>query len=309
MNRAVLQPKKVDPSSNQRTLAISRSTSRKQILGLIAEGRALLSLQITSRTALRAAEHRERQWIQFIIAIFRRMFDHDTYARNYVKFQARVVGPLSFEQEVAYFESRVRECLMQLESDFGQLHVFPDAVGAQESDERSGRSGINYPGTRRRSGVVGFAAALAITVVLAIYFAFPWVQRNLTTRSVEQQLQSINGTGWILLGDYDMAQYRWTSGPYFEVNRLAAEHARNFPWVGDTIQLRSRTRVAVSNWSKESSKKQLVPPSTTAGRVREEDFTPVTLRSGSIIRVADVHWGDANDHPAAVWVRIVARVP
>ena len=274
------------------------------MLGLIAEGRTLLLLDLSTPAALRAAELREGQWLQLVVAFLERMFNEADCAHRYVKFASRVFCSLSFEQQVQYFQLRVQDCLRELESDFKQL-----AAPGGRAVPRSKSSRLTSQWTTAlRSGAGSTAlGVVVITVLLATAFktsgtdGSPKVPANGT---VQEKLQYLGGTGWIVIGNYDMPTFRWTWGPLAMPNLPKGEGERDFAWVGDTIVLKADRRVVILGWSANQKEHRLDPPEVEAEQINRRDFTPVTLGAATALKAAEVHLTAPAGH-GSVWVRVV----
>ena len=356
---------KVNVESGTDCLAVSRATAHKQISALIAEGRVLLALQIESAEALRSAEKREREWIAYAIGFFKQMFENDLHARQYIKFQSRVFGSLSFQQRLSYFEYRVQECIDQLESDLRRLPLIPEseltskypAVHEYSSDELRvpapskikflfafgvaaiallfliANSDLHVFNFERRApafflallssglvwlvfvllrikGMPSVRRASLLGVFAFVFFLDPigrWMPLpdQLAQYYLEEDLDSIGGTGWIWVGNYNMASYRWTSGPFYQLARLDRDGNHNFPWAGDTIRLNTARQIVILDWQATKVQRSLDSPSGKTG-IQAGDFTPIRLPAGAILEVADVQWSPTKENSVVVWARVTA---
>ncbi len=346
-------------------LVVSRTTAHKQISALIAEGRVLLTLQIESVEALRSVEEREREWVAYAIGFFKQMFENDLHARQYLKFQSRVFGPLSFQQQLDYFEHRVQECIDQLEFDLLHLQFTPESelTSKHLTAPKDSNTERTIPAPAKIKFLLAFGiAALALLILIenvdlhtlnferrapafflallfsalawrsfgllriramqpvrrasavgafALIFFFDPLGRWLSPSSrlaqyyLAEDLDSIGGTGWVLVGSYDMANYRWNSGPFYQLERLGGDSNHAFPWVGDTIRLTIARRLVILDWQLTKDKRHLDSPLERT-QIRVGDFTSTKLASGTIVEVADVQWSHSRENSVAVWARITA---
>ena len=120
-----------------------------------------------------------------------------------------------------------------------------------------------------------------------------------------EDLDSIGGSGWIPVGNYDMASYRWTAGPFYQSEKLDRDNNHSFPWTGDTIRLKNPERLIILDWQTARAKRYLSSPSERT-QIRESDFTPIGIPAGGIVEIVDVRWSQPRENSVTVWARVTA---
>jgi hypothetical protein len=126
---------------------------------------------------------------------------------------------------------------------------------------------------------------------------------------VKKAFQQIGGTGWILLGNYDFDQGKWTFGPFFDFVHANHDTQNGLPAIGDTIRLTATRHVVILDWHTEKWERRLDKPGLDKGVISgEEDFTPSILRTGALLDVGEVSAGHSPGRQDVVWVRVIPMI-
>ena len=140
-------------------------------------------------------------------------------------------------------------------------------------------------------GILGVALSI-------LFYVFPNI------RVGETRFPSLpDGSGWILVGDYDDSLDVYVRGPLYKVIASSYPEPSQFPRKGEIIRLKTERNVVIADY-KDSGTKKLFQPPWQKNILGDKDYTGIKLYAGSIVEVRDVSMGHFSGMPFVVWVRI-----
>jgi hypothetical protein len=140
-------------------------------------------------------------------------------------------------------------------------------------------------------GIVGFPLAI-------VFYFFPY------SPSTDIALPIFpDGSGWLLVGDFDVAERKYTRGPFYKAIASSYSTKSALPRKGDIIQITAERNLIIADY-KNSGTKKLYQPPWQENYLEDNDYTGIKVLPGSKVEVRDVSMGHFQDMSFVVWVRI-----
>jgi hypothetical protein len=175
-----------------------------------------------------------------------------------------------------------------------------------------------FPKLSDESAYRAIRLILVLTFLIAALGIGAWIYVSVKTPSyhgaveeseVKQTFESIGGTGWILLGNYDYDNHKWTFGPFFTFVHGDHPASNELPKIGDGLRVTAERHVVILDWSSSKEQRRLEAPGINKAVISgAEDFTPVILGAGALVDVGEVSAGHFNGRQDVVWARVIPMV-
>jgi hypothetical protein len=147
-------------------------------------------------------------------------------------------------------------------------------------------------------GVISAYLGIAGFLLAFVFYFFPY------SPSTETSLPILpGGSGWLLVGDFDEIEDKYTRGPFFEIISSNYNIKSAFPRKGDIIRITADRNLVISDY-KVSGINKLYQPPWQENYLKDDDFTGIKILPGSQVEVRDVSMGHFPYMPFVVWVRI-----
>lgn len=138
-----------------------------------------------------------------------------------------------------------------------------------------------------------------IAFILSILFYFLPYSHN---KQVELPVLP-NGSGWLLLGDYDEIKKKYIRGPFYEVVSSNYNDKSKFPRKGEILKILKERNLIIVNY-KTSGVKNLYKPPWQENFLENNDYTGIKIKSNHYVEVRDISLGSFPNMPIVVWVRV-----
>ena len=146
-------------------------------------------------------------------------------------------------------------------------------------------------------GIIGFLITVGLILVPIL--------ANLCPGSCDEPLSPLpGGSGWLLVGDYDLRLQMYTRGPFYKMVKSNYDNPSHFPRKGEKVEITALRKLIILDFQPNANISRLFDSPMMKASLESRDYTGIEILSGTCVEVRDVRIASTYEMPAAVWIRI-----